>query len=186
VVQSSLQDSFGGLIVILFCVAAWIGIQHLGYVEFGVAGRMFVDGAFRRHLSYELQLKGFESRLGEAVSGGECWAAIDESARAFGYGQVRARLWGETFLMEGGSEPVAWTIRIPLPGNDYVNLVRAAGVETPLARVGPFADAIQRIMEEKLAAGAGLKALAAAVGQGAGMSPATERAAPVSDVCQTL
>src|ERR1700736_4974876 len=30
-----------GIVIVLFCACTWIGIQHLGYLEFGVAGRMF-------------------------------------------------------------------------------------------------------------------------------------------------
>src|ERR1700687_4335849 len=33
------------LLIGLFCACTWVGIQHLGYLEFGVAGRMFMDGA---------------------------------------------------------------------------------------------------------------------------------------------
>src|SRR5262249_46286320 len=29
-------NQFEGLVLVVFCGAAWIGIQHLGYVEFGV------------------------------------------------------------------------------------------------------------------------------------------------------
>ncbi len=39
------QNQFKGAIIVIFCAAAWIGVQHLGYVEFGVAGRMVLPAA---------------------------------------------------------------------------------------------------------------------------------------------
>ena len=63
IMQGSIHNGYSGLVIILFCVAAWIGVQHLGYVEFGMAGRMFIDGAFRRHLNGQLQLQKFEEEL---------------------------------------------------------------------------------------------------------------------------
>jgi len=32
-----------GLVIVLFCAVAWIGVEHLGYVEFGTAGRCFEE-----------------------------------------------------------------------------------------------------------------------------------------------
>jgi len=34
------QNRMGGLIVVLFCAATWVGVQHLGYAEFGMAGKL--------------------------------------------------------------------------------------------------------------------------------------------------
>ena len=55
-VASSLRNQFSGLIVIVFCAAAWMGIQHLGYTEFAMAGRLFLQGGFRRIIDFETRL----------------------------------------------------------------------------------------------------------------------------------
>src|SRR5579884_4064934 len=34
-----MNQNFAGMVVIIFCIVAWIGVQHLGYIEFGIAGR---------------------------------------------------------------------------------------------------------------------------------------------------
>ena len=59
-------ESNVGLVLVLFCACTWIGIQHLGYLEFGLAGRMFMDGAFRRLLNSHLLLQAFEQDLSTA------------------------------------------------------------------------------------------------------------------------
>jgi UDP-GlcNAc:undecaprenyl-phosphate GlcNAc-1-phosphate transferase len=49
--QSFAHERFEGLIIILFCALAWIGVQHLGYAEFDMARRLILAGNFRRHLT---------------------------------------------------------------------------------------------------------------------------------------
>jgi hypothetical protein len=56
-------NQFRGAIIVLFCGAAWIGVQHLGYVDFGVVGRMFVDGTFRRQLNGQIALQTLAETL---------------------------------------------------------------------------------------------------------------------------
>jgi len=154
VVQSALQNQFGGLVVIAFCLTAWMGVQHLGYVEFGVAGRLFVDGAFRRHFSAQVALANFEKALEGARSPQACWKAIEAAAEEFGYERVKARIAGREFQRLNGfgaaGEEEYWTVRIPLPGGDFVRLDHVSRAGASLSRVGPFADAIQRILREKL------------------------------------
>jgi len=57
----------------------------LGFVEFDVAGRMFVDGAVRRHLNNELVLRAFEEALKAAANPEEHRSAIREAFRRFGF-----------------------------------------------------------------------------------------------------
>src|SRR5262249_16129472 len=57
------QNRFSGLIVILFCVAAWVGVQHLGYAEFGIAGKLVLGGSFRGMVNSQLRLQQFERKL---------------------------------------------------------------------------------------------------------------------------
>ena len=97
VLQNALKDQYTGLVVVLFCVAAWIGVQHLGYVEFGVAGRMFVDGAIRRHLTSQLTLRAFEDALKAAATPEDCWSAIREACRKFGFTHAELQFNGHRF-----------------------------------------------------------------------------------------
>ncbi len=152
VLQTSLTDHYAGLVVVLFCAAAWIGVQHLGYVEFGVAGRMFVDGAFRRHFSAQLALGGFEEALKKARSADDCWAAIRDAAKEFGYEHANAKLDGHLYAFgNGGADRNrSWIIRIPLSELEWVNLEHDSNSAVPVSRAGPFADAIQQALRAKL------------------------------------
>ena len=175
IAQSAGPKSFGGIVLVLFCLVTWMGIQHLGYVEFGTVGRLLIDGAFRRHLNWQIELDSFEKRLEAAKTPVEFWNALESSARKFGYNRVQVCLAsvnyesGET----NGNSLRSWTVRIPISATEYVNLERHAGSAEPLARVGPFADVIQRILQQKLQ-----KPLAAAAAAGAAQAAAAAQPAP--------
>ena len=52
--QSTAEKQSGGLILILFCLVTWIGVQNLGYAEFGLAGMDYLHIAegFREFTPY--------------------------------------------------------------------------------------------------------------------------------------
>ncbi|MGA2119676.1 MAG: MraY family glycosyltransferase [Bryobacteraceae bacterium] len=148
-----MNGRFEGLVILLFCVAAWIGIQHLGYVEFGVAGRMFVEGAFRRHLNTNVALQVLQNRLSDAATPDDCWTVIQNSAKDFGFQTVDMSLAGRVYRYRNGGCPErSWLIRIPLSSTDFVELTREFDTPAEHSVVAPYADTVRRTMETKLAA----------------------------------
>jgi UDP-GlcNAc:undecaprenyl-phosphate GlcNAc-1-phosphate transferase len=140
------ENQFAGVIIVLFCAAAWIGVQHLGYVEFGVAGRMVVGGAFRRHLNNQIAIRTFEEALAAAATVEERWTAICLACREFGF--TRAELWlnGDRFeetLVETNGNPV-WNIDIPLAGEGRLQLTRCFGESQVPTVLVPFAEALHK------------------------------------------
>lgn len=126
-VFSLLQDmahkEFGGLIIVLFCAAAWIGIQYLGYAEFGIASRIFRRGSFRGLVNDELRLQQFDRTLRLAATPLEAWPVIVAGASDFGIAAVRLRI-GEQYFE---STPLAdseryWHMRVPLGYGQFLNL----------------------------------------------------------------
>jgi len=145
-VASVSQDQFKGAIIVLFCAAAWIGVQHLGYVEFGIAGRMFMDGAFRRHLNNELALRAFEDSLARASTMEDYWSAIQEACRKFGFTHAELRLNGHRFeetLVETNGNPT-WNVEIPLAEEGHLQLTRCFGESQVPTVLVPFAEALHR------------------------------------------
>src|SRR5207245_2267878 len=43
----ALRDRYTGIVIVVFCGMAWIGIQHLGYTEFGAARQLLAQRTFR-------------------------------------------------------------------------------------------------------------------------------------------
>ncbi|MEK7753964.1 MAG: MraY family glycosyltransferase, partial [Acidobacteriota bacterium] len=160
-VASVSQGQFKGAIIVMFCAAAWIGVQHLGYVEFGIAGRMFMEGAFRRHLNNELALRAFEDSLARASTMEDCWSAIQEACRKFGFTHAELRLNGhrfeETLVETNGNE--TWNVDIPLVEEGHLHLTRCFGESSVPTVLVPFAEALHR----RLCTNGGKHLVAAAV-----------------------
>jgi UDP-GlcNAc:undecaprenyl-phosphate GlcNAc-1-phosphate transferase len=144
VLLTTVHYKYSGLVIAVFCAMAWMGVQHLRYVEFGTAGRMFLDGVFRRHLNSQLSLHSFEESVRTASSPEECWTLIREACKTFGCGEIRACLAGQEFAAWNGNayHASAWIIRIPLSGGDFVELERYLETRSRVDAVGAFANVI--------------------------------------------
>ena len=131
----------------VFCAAAWIGVQHLGYVEFGMAGRMFVDGVFRRQLNSHVELQTLQEALAAARSPEESWEAIRGACRKLGFTRAELRVNGSHFsdcLVETNGD-ATWDIHIPLLEGGYVKLTRRFEAEGNPMVLAPLADALRKM-----------------------------------------
>jgi UDP-GlcNAc:undecaprenyl-phosphate/decaprenyl-phosphate GlcNAc-1-phosphate transferase len=114
-VLSLLQNSYqnelnvGGAVVVLFCVSAWLGVQHLGYTEFGTARQMFVKGTFQRIIGFQTRLQALERQLAGAHTESEFWECVVHASCDFGFSGAS---FGEPEQVEVHRE---WQVRIPMP-----------------------------------------------------------------------
>jgi UDP-GlcNAc:undecaprenyl-phosphate GlcNAc-1-phosphate transferase len=139
------HGQYMGLVMLVFCAAAWIGVQHLGYVEFGVAGRMFMGGAFRRHLSNELAVRSFDEALTASSTADERWAVICEACRQFGFTHAELHLNGQHFekaLADTNGDPV-WNLEIPVDGGQ-LRLTRRFGESRMPTVLAPIAETLHK------------------------------------------
>jgi len=145
-----INKSFSGLVVLLFCAMSWIGIQHLGYIEFGVAGRMFIEGAFRRLLNSQIALQTYEDRLNAATTPNEYWRVMEAAFKEFGFHRAHMSLGGHTFDWQDTVYPVSsWDITIPITDSDFVRLTRPFGASGQPNVVGPIADILRKTLSAK-------------------------------------
>ena len=127
-------------------------MQHLGYVEFGVARRLVLAGAFRRMLSGHLLLQRFEESLAGAKTVEDFWGAIREACQSLGFIEVRCHLLGQVFEEQLGTEKVdnCWHLRIPLDGFGYINLTRGFESGNTAMIVAPFVEVLHRGLRDRL------------------------------------
>jgi hypothetical protein len=131
----------------VFCAAAWMGIQHLGYTEFAMAGRLFLQGGFRRIIDFETRLVEFEKTLARATGIEECWIRIRSGSREFGFRGVRMNFEGLVFEdFERGDSKRLWELRIPLTDARTVNFFHDLGIDTSSMVLGAFATAVEHGM----------------------------------------
>jgi UDP-GlcNAc:undecaprenyl-phosphate GlcNAc-1-phosphate transferase len=154
-IENSHNNQFGGIIVILFCMGAWIGIQHLGYSEFVNATRLLVKGTFRNMVDVQCRLEQFGQSIDEAASLEECWEAIQAGCRDFEFSGVRLYLHGR--VMETAFCPATggqWQIRIMLPDSQYINLYRTFDNQSDAPGLALFARILENVLQRRLAAAA--------------------------------
>ncbi|MBN8731814.1 MAG: undecaprenyl/decaprenyl-phosphate alpha-N-acetylglucosaminyl 1-phosphate transferase [Acidobacteria bacterium] len=142
--QSVLSNQVGGLVILLFCLATWAGIQHLGYHEFNAAGRTLRSGAVQRLVHGQIAIHAFEKRIRTAGSAEECWQVIRESSEMFDIVCLQASLRGEPFqLGHPQAETPSWQLRIPLGDGNYVNLWCAFGRNHKSAILIPWVESLR-------------------------------------------
>ena len=147
------ENQFGGLIVILFCSGAWIGVQHLGYKEFGLASRLFFRGTFRRIIDVQFRLEEFERSIGSATSLLDCWRTIQTGCRDFGFTGVRLSILGRVLedIPERGTS-AQWQLRIALADGQYVNLYRDFEAEADPTALAGFARVLESSLKSNITA----------------------------------
>jgi UDP-GlcNAc:undecaprenyl-phosphate/decaprenyl-phosphate GlcNAc-1-phosphate transferase len=148
---SAFHNQFGGLIIVLFCVPAWIGVQYLGYTEFANAGRILFKGEFRRIIDAETRLNHFETALSNADNLNDCWTRILEGSRDLGFRGVRLSIGGMVFEESSGwsTRPV-WQLRIPLAESQYINFVRDFEAQLDPLILSAFVNCVQRGLKKRV------------------------------------
>jgi hypothetical protein len=151
--QASLQNQFSGVIVVLFAIAAFIGIRSLKYVEFGVARDMILKGTFQKMIDAQTKLREFETSLETASTIPQLWGALVAGCQILGFHGVRARIHGrvmhEEFDERGNG--ACWQLRIPLPEGQYINFHRDFESELSPVVIGSLVRTVESRVTEKLA-----------------------------------
>jgi UDP-GlcNAc:undecaprenyl-phosphate GlcNAc-1-phosphate transferase len=140
------------LVIVMFCGAAWIWIQYLGYIEFTVAGRLFTKGSFRRILNAEIALQSYEVRLKAASTPREYWAIVEEGLKDFGFYEAHLSIAGSTFEWQCDTPSTSvWKVSVPISDSDCIRLSRAFGSSTYSNACAPFIDLLRRNLPLKRA-----------------------------------
>lgn len=147
-----LRAQYFGIVVLLFTALVWIGIQNLNYVEFGIAGRMVLGGAFRRTLNAQLCLDQLRQSLQKCSTIEDLWTVLCGSARQFGFNQVELCLAGESrSAVVGNADPCScWTVQIPISEFGYVNFSREFSSPVLPSVTTPFIDLLHISLEAKI------------------------------------
>ena len=133
-----------------FCVVTWVGVQHLAYIEFGVVGKLLIDGSFRRLVNSHISLEGLEEKLNAAASPEECWDVLRHSYREFGFHRIEVQMAGQEFS-ECAEIPLLqpWKVTVPVTAESYIELYRSFGDNRQPQVVALFADMLRKSLAPK-------------------------------------
>ena len=145
------SNRFGGVLLITFCVVAWVGIQLAGYIEFDTARHLVLTGTFRHLVSARVFVSEFERRIAAAVTADDYWETIRDAGREFECAHIRMMVKGSVFDQrdpDRDRQP-SCTMRIPLSGDGYVNFKYPA--ESSVRHAFAISSIVQ-ILQRSLAA----------------------------------
>jgi UDP-GlcNAc:undecaprenyl-phosphate GlcNAc-1-phosphate transferase len=145
--------NFSAFIILAFCISTWIGVQHLGYVEFGVAGRLLIDGAFRRLLNSHISIENLEESLTAASTPEDCWTVLRRHYREFGFYRIEMQMAGQKLSECAETQPLkSWKVVVPLSELSYIELHRCFGPAQQHQVVASFVDVMRKVLEPKCTA----------------------------------
>jgi UDP-GlcNAc:undecaprenyl-phosphate/decaprenyl-phosphate GlcNAc-1-phosphate transferase len=149
--QSSLSNHLGGLIILLFCSLAFFAIKRPGYVEFITAGRVLRGGGVLRLVRHEIYLHNSEDSLLRATTPSECWAAIRRACLDLNFASAYLVLEGEIFqeIFDSFAAESAWQFSKSLGRKGRMTLTRMIKKDSP-SLMSSFFHILQASMESKI------------------------------------
>jgi UDP-GlcNAc:undecaprenyl-phosphate/decaprenyl-phosphate GlcNAc-1-phosphate transferase len=147
-----LQHRFAGPVLVVFVVGVCCGINYLGYVEFGTARRLLIQGAFRRLLNAHISLDAVANKVQAARSVEECWRHVSSSYHTFGFTSVELQVAGRAFRhpLEPADGQTGWKVSVDLQHGNYVVLRRNAGMQNHITLAAAFAEMLEKTLPTKL------------------------------------
>jgi UDP-GlcNAc:undecaprenyl-phosphate/decaprenyl-phosphate GlcNAc-1-phosphate transferase len=151
--QSSLSFHVGGLIIIVFCSLALIGIRRLGYVEFRTAGEVIRKGRILQMVQSEINLEVFRSAISATRTPRECWRVIRDTCDEMGFAKLRVVIGNQEFSQTFREVPseYAWEFSVTFQGDYQIVLTRGGNDHLPV--LTSFLKALQESINAKHFAG---------------------------------
>jgi len=150
--QSVPRNGAGSLGLALFSSLVCIGIQYLGYKEFAIAADLLWNSRLRSLVKSHVALRDHERSLQAAATVDECWRAVRQVGREFGFSYVALRLGGRTFDEQLERDPAPQLLlHIPLSESDHVRLMCKFELSGAGMVVAPLTDLLHRSLSAKTA-----------------------------------
>ena len=134
-------------VLVLVCLAAWLGLQHLGYNEFGAAKRVIFGGTIRSVLSAQLALEAFELEVNADMTLEQTWDVLCRTCPKFGFSGIVFELDG--MKLHWGIN-TGWQARLDFPGHGHISVWRESDAVTHGAAAVLFIDCVSRTFNQKL------------------------------------
>jgi UDP-GlcNAc:undecaprenyl-phosphate GlcNAc-1-phosphate transferase len=141
------HDRYRGFVIILVCISCWIGLQRLGYREFGVMGRAVLGGGFRSFLGAQLAVEAFEHEMRRDMTLEQSSELLCQKYPQFGFSGIAVRLNDLQHIR--GTEQ-GWRAHIDFGGRGCIDLWRESGSSSHGPAAALFIDCVARAIDRKL------------------------------------
>jgi UDP-GlcNAc:undecaprenyl-phosphate GlcNAc-1-phosphate transferase len=152
----ALMETFGGyqfhgLIIILFCVLVYIGVNYLGYVEISAARQLLSRKMVTRVVKEEIYLQELTRNAAKIETLQDCWNVVLAVGRDMNFSTVQMRLHGvlfEEFLKEHDDDEQSWSMSLTLGQNGSLRVARNAAADAPAFMMRALVH-LQHLIEKK-------------------------------------
>ncbi len=139
--------------LIVFGLLIWMGVNYLGYTEFGIVAGLFHPRNFSPVVAAKMRLILLEQALAAASTPDECWIAVRSASEELSFSHLCMRLNGtfyeDRFPAQSDAQQTC-TMRIPLSNAEFINVgYDFFNAPSPMTMV-PFAAILHRTLEPKL------------------------------------
>jgi UDP-GlcNAc:undecaprenyl-phosphate GlcNAc-1-phosphate transferase len=134
---SSIGGQYQGFIILVFALAAWLGIRQLHYPEFDIAGRLLFRREFQRSMSVHLKMESLASSLEQQADAEHWWNRLVELQAPLGLAGLRWVSPAGVRESRNADVQARWEFRILLTAADLIELEGPSLQEVPT--FDPFA-----------------------------------------------
>ena len=131
--QSFTSYQFRGLILLVFCVLAWTGINYLGYVELSAARKTLTHRMVLRVLKEEIYMQELTRALAATYSIEDCWQVIRGVCHDLSFASVQMLLQDESYeaIFINRLNDHSWRLTVTLGKKGHLILTRAQDSNSP-------------------------------------------------------
>jgi UDP-GlcNAc:undecaprenyl-phosphate GlcNAc-1-phosphate transferase len=150
--ESMINGAYSALVPCVFCAVVWLGVHHLGYIEFRVAGRLLLGGGLRRMVRAEVSLRALEEALATSTTADDTWKCITQASRLFGFSRVSLAIDNRVLEQRFNRAPRenCWSMRIPLTAVDYIEFSQEFHPQDGALSTALFVDVVRRTISARL------------------------------------
>ena len=141
------HGQYRGFAMVIVVLAGWLGVQYLGYKEFGVAGRIISKGTIRTVLSAQLALDSFTEELNRKLTLEESFELLCRKCPQFGFCGIMFNI--DNVIQKWGIDN-GWQARIDFPEHGHISLWRDIDSKGSGSVAVLFLDFVSRRFSEKL------------------------------------
>jgi len=143
-----LAGAFGGqyqgLVILAFCLAAWIGIRQLHYPELDIVGRLLFHGELQRAMNVKLKIESVASVLEQPATSDQWWEALVQSLAPLGLGAIRWTSDAGVREQRTADSQSIWEFRIPLTRVDSIEFEGSFLKGSPVLDLVGLAEILRR------------------------------------------
>ncbi len=144
IASSGILGRYQAVVVIAFCVAAWVGIKNLRYAEFDIAGRLLFSPADSGKAGADL-LGRLANSLEEATDEESWWRTLAREGKGLGFAALRwPKPSGTRDVDLAPGAPRGWSLEIPVAGAGAIRVEGLAGTDAPHCDLPELAEIVGR------------------------------------------